>query len=90
MQENDIGQDFALFYMAYAAFMELRGNFGKAEAIFQKGLERCTPLLHLLSLQHFTANQVLTLTELKRMPAEGTGLIIGKLQACNKVLGLMA
>ena len=40
MQENEIGQDFALFYMAYSAFMELRGNFGKAEAIFQKGLTR--------------------------------------------------
>ena len=39
-QENSIGQDFALYYLAYAAYMELRGNFSKADAIFQSGLER--------------------------------------------------
>ena len=40
MQENDIGQDFALYYLAYAAYMELRGNFAKADAIFHDGLAR--------------------------------------------------
>ena len=40
LQENEIGQNHALFYMAYAAFMELRGNFGKAEAVFEMGLDR--------------------------------------------------
>ena len=40
-QENGIGQDFALFYIAYAAYLELRGNFAKAEAVFQAGLEKC-------------------------------------------------
>lgn len=40
LQENGIGQDFALYYLAYAAYMELRGNFPKADAIFQSGLER--------------------------------------------------
>jgi hypothetical protein len=40
LQENDIGQDFALFYSAYAAYLELRGSFEKAEAVFQTGLKR--------------------------------------------------
>ena len=48
LQENNIGQDFALYYLAYAAYMELRGNFAKADAIFQDGLARCSmqPNLH--------------------------------------------
>ena len=40
LQENDIGQDFALFYIAYAAYLELRGSFEKAESVFQSGLKR--------------------------------------------------
>ena len=40
VQENNIGQDFALYYLAYAAYMELRGSFAKADAIFQSGLAR--------------------------------------------------
>ena len=42
LQENNIGQDFALYYLAYAAYMELRGNFAKADAILQDGLARCS------------------------------------------------
>ena len=41
MQEHDIGQDFALYYMAFATYLELRGSFAKAEAVFEAGLERC-------------------------------------------------
>ena len=40
MQENGIGQDFALYYLAYATYLELRGNFSKADATFQTGLLR--------------------------------------------------
>lgn len=40
LKENSIGQDFALYYLAYAAYMELRGNFSRADDIFQSGLER--------------------------------------------------
>jgi hypothetical protein len=40
MQEHGIGQDFAMYYIAYAAFSELRGNFTRAESIYQQGLER--------------------------------------------------
>ena len=42
MQENDIGQNFALFYLAHAAYLELRGSYKRAEAVFQAGLDRCT------------------------------------------------
>lgn len=42
LQAHKIGQDFALYYLAYAAYMELRGNFAKADAIFQDGLARCS------------------------------------------------
>ncbi|KAK9809232.1 hypothetical protein WJX72_011796 [[Myrmecia] bisecta] len=38
--ENDIGQDFALYYIAYATYLELRGNFAKADAVFQAGVDR--------------------------------------------------
>jgi hypothetical protein len=39
-QEHDIGQDFAIYYIAYAAYLELRGSYAKAEAVFKAGLER--------------------------------------------------
>lgn len=29
-----------MYYIAYAAFSELRGNFTRAESIYQQGLER--------------------------------------------------
>ena len=41
MQEHDTGQDFALYYIAFATYLELRGSFAKAEAVFEAGLERC-------------------------------------------------
>ena len=40
LQEHGIGQDFAMYYIAYAAFSELRGNFSRAESIYQQGIER--------------------------------------------------
>ena len=40
LQEHGIGQDFAMYYIAYAAFSELRGNFSRAESIYQQGMER--------------------------------------------------
>lgn len=43
LQKHDIGQDLALFYIAYAAFLELRRNYGKAEAVFKSGLDRYRP-----------------------------------------------
>jgi Mad3/BUB1 homology region 1 len=39
-QDHNIGQDFALFYIAYATYLELKGNFGKADAVYKLGLER--------------------------------------------------
>ena len=41
MQEHDIGQDFALYYTAFATYLELRGSFAKAGAVYEAGLERC-------------------------------------------------
>lgn len=40
VQENDIGQELSLFYIAYASYMELKGNFDRAEALYQAGLQR--------------------------------------------------
>jgi len=40
LQEHNIGQEFAMYYIAYAAFSELRGNFPRAESIYQQGLQR--------------------------------------------------
>lgn len=46
-QENGIGQEFALYYLAYATYLELRGSFAMAETVFQEGLSRSAP--HYLS-----------------------------------------
>ena len=43
MQEHGIGQGFALYYIAHAAYLELRGSYKRAEAVFQAGLDRCAP-----------------------------------------------
>lgn len=40
IQENRIGQDFALYYLAYATYLELRGSFATADGIYQEGLSR--------------------------------------------------
>ena len=39
-QENDIGQEHALFYEAHATYYELRGSFAKAAAAFEDGIQR--------------------------------------------------
>jgi hypothetical protein len=43
-QEHGIGQGFALFYIAHAAYLELRGSYKRAEAVFQAGLDRRVPV----------------------------------------------
>ncbi len=43
-QDKDIGQEHALFYVAHASFLEIRGAHSRAEAAYKQGLERwaCT------------------------------------------------
>ncbi|BDA44147.1 probable mitotic checkpoint serine/threonine-protein kinase BUB1 at N-terminal half [Coccomyxa sp. Obi] len=40
LKEHNIGQDFCVYYVAYAAYLELRGSYAKAEGVFQAGLQR--------------------------------------------------
>lgn len=40
LQEHGIGQDHALFYEAYAAFLELKGNYAAGAAVYQAGIDR--------------------------------------------------
>ena len=40
-QEHDIGQGFALYYIAHAAYLELRGSYARADAVLQEGVRRC-------------------------------------------------
>ena len=40
VQEHNIGQDFCVYYVAYAAYLELRGSYAKAEGVFKAGLQR--------------------------------------------------
>ena len=42
-QENEIGQEHALFYEAEATYLELRGSYAKATAAFEAGIERSGP-----------------------------------------------
>jgi Mad3/BUB1 homology region 1 len=40
LKENEVGQSHALFYIAYATFLELRGSYAAADNVFQQGLNR--------------------------------------------------
>lgn len=40
-QHHEIGQGYALFYEARAAFLELRGNFSLAHGVYERGISRC-------------------------------------------------
>lgn len=40
LKENDIGQDHALYYVAYATYLEARGGYAKADAVYQQGIDR--------------------------------------------------
>lgn len=40
VQDSDIGQGFALFYEAYATYLELKGSFERAGLVFQEGIAR--------------------------------------------------
>ena len=42
-QHQGIGQDYALFYEARAAFLELRGAFPQALDVYVSGIKRCVP-----------------------------------------------
>ena len=68
LQEHGIGQDFAMYYIAYAAFSELRGNFSRAESIYQQGLDRC--LSSLPDRQTIPCQPVDTAVHRKVLPVE--------------------
>ena len=40
LQVNEIGQGFAIFYESQATYLELRGNFKKAEDVYSEGIKR--------------------------------------------------
>jgi hypothetical protein len=45
LKENEIGQEHALFYIAYATFLELKGNYAGADKVYQQGINRlATPM----------------------------------------------
>jgi hypothetical protein len=43
-QDKDIGQDQALYYTAYATFLEMRGGHARAREVYREGLARCANL----------------------------------------------
>jgi len=40
LRDREIGQMHALFYIAYATFSELKGNYSDADSAYQKGIEK--------------------------------------------------
>ncbi len=40
LKENEVGQTHALFYIAHATFLELRGSYAAADNVFQQGINR--------------------------------------------------
>ncbi|KAK9822716.1 hypothetical protein WJX81_007865 [Elliptochloris bilobata] len=38
--EHDIGQGFSLYYIAHAAYLEIRGSYARADAVLQEGVRR--------------------------------------------------
>jgi hypothetical protein len=43
-QDKGIGQDQALYYTAYATFLEMRGAHARAGEVYADGLARCAIL----------------------------------------------
>lgn len=43
LEDHNIGRDHALFYEAYAAYLELKGNFSQADLVYQEGVKRYVP-----------------------------------------------
>lgn len=41
LEDQGIGRDHALLYEAYAAYLELKGNYSQAELVYQEGVNRC-------------------------------------------------
>lgn len=48
LRENNIGQGHALYYIAYATYLELRKNFGRADTMYQQGINRLAEPLDML------------------------------------------
>lgn len=40
LKENEVGQEHALFYIAFATYLELRGNYTAADNVYQQGINR--------------------------------------------------
>lgn len=40
LEDHSIGRDHALFYEAYATYLELKGSFSQAELVYQEGINR--------------------------------------------------
>jgi hypothetical protein len=40
-QDKGIGLDHALYYEAYATYLELRGSCAAAETLYEQGIARC-------------------------------------------------
>ncbi|GAB4819517.1 hypothetical protein N2152v2_006563 [Parachlorella kessleri] len=38
--ENEMGLEHTLYYIAYATYLEFRGNYAKADAVYQQGINR--------------------------------------------------
>lgn len=38
LKENGIGQEHALYYIAFATYLEARGGYAKADAVYQQGI----------------------------------------------------
>lgn len=36
LKENEIGQEHALYYIAFATYLEMRGNYARADSVYQQ------------------------------------------------------
>ncbi|KXZ53625.1 CKS2 protein [Gonium pectorale] len=57
LKEKGIGQDFALYYEAYATYFELKGNFQSADAVYLDGVQRGAKPLERLKQKHHAFQQ---------------------------------
>lgn len=54
LKEQAIGQEYALYYEAYATYLELKGNYAGADACYVEGIQRLARPLERLQQKHNT------------------------------------
>ena len=81
VQEHRVGQGFSLYYIAHAAYLELRGSYARADAVLQEGERRCAAA----ALGSTCARSGARARACLRVPAGRVGLVVLAERQCATV-----